>query len=202
MNQEVINQLDSWLYDPYPADMQALNYYWENIFHCEDSITKTSDVFRTFFQSFARIGVKSLKTSATQGGERQKCQIGKVGDIQEVTLLNQHDQFAGLLVLYDVEYSTNNGDKQVITLESWLAPLSHEELLNLNMSNGPQRLVGLEVSNSKLYRLGLFILFILFRLCHMFQFCYRLIIFFCRNCQLYNLRLLRVRSFFNNCRSG
>ncbi|CAH3106757.1 unnamed protein product [Pocillopora meandrina] len=148
VNQEVINQLDAWLYDPYPTDTQGLNYYWENLFHREDSITKTSDVFRTFFHAFARVGEKSLKAAASQGAKSQKCPSGRVLDIQEITLLNQHDQFGGLLVLYDVEYSTKDGDKQVVTLESWLAPLSHEELLNLNMSNGPQRLVGLEVGTS------------------------------------------------------
>ena len=148
MNQEVINQLDAWLYDAYPTDTQGLNYYWENLFHREDSITKTSDVFRTFFHAFARVGEKSLKTAASQGAKSQKCPSGRVLDTQEITLLNQHDQFGGLLVLYDVEYSTKDGDKQVVTLESWLAPLSHEELLNLNMSNGPQRLVGLEVTKT------------------------------------------------------
>lgn len=96
------------------------------------------------------MGAKSLKTNPALGSESQKCPNGAVGDIKEVTVLTQHDQFAGLLALYDVEYTTSNGGKQVVTLESWLAPLSHEELLNLNMSNGPQRLVGLEVSKLSL----------------------------------------------------
>ena len=143
MNQEVINQLDSWLYDTYPADMQGLNYYWENLFHHEDSITKTSDVFRTFFHAFARVGEKSLKVAASQGAKSQKCPRGKITDIREITLLNQHDQFGGLLVLYHVEYLTNDGGKRIVTLESWLAPLSHEELLNLNMSTDHSDLWGL-----------------------------------------------------------
>lgn len=145
VNQEVINQLDAWLYNPYPPDTPGLNYYWENIYHYEDSITKASDVFRTFFQSFVRLGAKSLKTAPPQDGESHSCRDGIVGDIKEVTVLSQHDQFGGLLALYDVEYTTSSGGKHNVTLESWLAPLSHEELLNLNMSNGPQRLVGLEV---------------------------------------------------------
>lgn len=142
--------MDAWLYDPYPPNTPGLNYYWENIYHYEDSVTKTSDVFRTFYQSFVRLGAKSLKTSPAQDGESHSCRGGIVGDIKEVTVLSQHDQFGGVLALYDAEYTTSSGDKQNVTLESWLAPLSHEELLNLNMSNGPQRLVGLEVTKASL----------------------------------------------------
>ena len=145
VNQEVINQLDSWLYEPHPADLQGLNYYWENMFHHEDSITKISDVFRTFSQSFVRMGMKSLKTQATQGSNSRMCFTGGIGHIKEVTILNQHDQLSGVLALYNIELPTSDGDKRLVTMESWMAPLSHEELLNLNMTNGPQRLVGLEV---------------------------------------------------------
>ena len=145
VNQEVINQLDSWLYGSYPADMKGINYYWENIFHHEDSITKTSDVFRTFFQSFVRIGIKNAKMKSTRGNKDHSCLTGGNGKIREVTVLNQHDQFSGVLALFDVELPSGNGATRVVTMETWMAPLSHEELLNLNMSRGPQRLVGLEV---------------------------------------------------------
>ena len=94
-----------------------------------------------------------MKTSPAQDGESHSCSDGIVGAIKEVTVLSQHDQFGGLLALYDVEYRTSNGGKQNVRLESWLAPLSHEELLNLNMSNGPQRLVGLEVTKKAYYQL-------------------------------------------------
>ena len=86
--------------------------------------------------------MKSLKT---QGNNGHNCLTGGTGNIKEVTVLNQHDQFSGVLALYDIELPAGNGDRQFVTMETWLAPLSHEELLNLNMSNGPQRLVGLEV---------------------------------------------------------
>lgn len=105
-------------------------------------------MFRTFYQSFVRIGAKSLKANPAQRSESHKCPNGTVGDIKEITILSQHDQFSGVLAVYDVEYTTSNGLKQVVTLESWLAPLSHEELLNLNTSNGPHRLVGLEVTKA------------------------------------------------------
>ncbi|XP_029185216.2 LOW QUALITY PROTEIN: xylosyltransferase 1-like [Acropora millepora] len=145
VNQEVINQLDSWLYGSYPADMKGVNYYWENIFHHEDSITKTSDVFRTFFQSFVRIGITNAKMKSTRGNKDHSCLTGGNGKIREVTVLNQHDQFSGVLALFDVELPSGKGATRVVTMETWMAPLSHEELLNLNMSRGPQRLVGLEV---------------------------------------------------------
>lgn len=133
------------MYDPYPANTQGLNYYWENMYHHEDSITKTSDVFATFYQAFVRVGLKSLKTPSVQGSHSRKCLPGGTGIIKEVTILNQHDQLGGVLALYDVDVLSSSGQKHTVTMETWLAPLSHEELLNLNMSNGPQRLVGLEV---------------------------------------------------------
>lgn len=145
VDQEVINQLDSWLYGSYPAVTKGLNYYWENMFHHDDSITKTSDVFRTFFQSFVRTGIKNAKVKSTQGNKDRNCLTGGSGKIREVTVLNQHDQFAGVLALFDVELPSAKGAARVVTMETWMAPLSHEELLNLNMSRGPQRLVGLEV---------------------------------------------------------
>ena len=133
------------MYDPFPSNTQGLNYYWENIYHHEDSITKTSDVFATFYQAFVRVGLKSLKAPSVQGSQSRKCLPGGTGIIKEVTILNQHDQLGGVLALYDVDVLGSSGQKRTVTVETWLAPLSHEELLNLNMSNGPQRLVGLEV---------------------------------------------------------
>lgn len=115
------------------------------MYHHEDSITKTSDVFATFYQAFVRVGLKSLKTPSVQGSHSRKCLPGGTGIIKEVTILNQHDQLGGVLALYDVDVLSSSGQKRTVTMETWLAPLSHEELLNLNMSNGPQRLVGLEV---------------------------------------------------------
>ena len=67
--------------------------------------------------------------------------------IKEVTYFKQQDHFGGLLVLHDVEHLSPQGTKLVYTAETWLAPLSHEELMNLNMSKGPQRLVGLQVGS-------------------------------------------------------
>lgn len=118
------------------------------MFHHEDSITKTSDVFRTFYQSFVRVGMKHLKTKAL---DSQQCLSGGNGSIKEVTVLNQHDQFSGVLALVDVELPTKYGEKRAVTMETWFAPLSHEELLNLNMSRGPQRLLGLEVRTSNFH---------------------------------------------------
>lgn len=145
VNQEVINQLDSWLFGAYPAALKGLNYYWENMFHHEDSITKASDVFRTFYHSFVRMGISNLKTKPAQDGKDPTCFTGEHGTVREVTIFNQHDQFSGVLALYDMELPSSNGETRLVTMETWMAPLSHEELLNLNMSDGPQRLVGLEV---------------------------------------------------------
>ena len=141
VNQEVINELDGWLYGEYPSDTKGLQYYWENLYHYDDNITITSDGYLTFFYSFARIATKLLSR-----GRKGNCQLHRNGPIRETTYLNQHDHLAGLLVLYDVEFMSEYGRKKTITLESWVSLNPKEELMNLNMTKGPQRLVSLDVS--------------------------------------------------------
>lgn len=115
--------------------------YWENLYHHDDTITKTTDAYLTFFYSFAR-----KATDLMSRGSKASCHLSRNGPIKEVTYFNEHDHFGGLLVLYDVEFTTIYGRKKTITVESWLSLDSHEELLNLNMTKGPQRLVSLDVS--------------------------------------------------------
>lgn len=137
----MINDLDGWLYGEYPPDTKGLHYYWENLYHQDDTLTKTSDAYRTYFYSFARIATRLLSR-----GRKGSCQLKRNGPIKEVSYLNQHDHLAGLLVLYDVEFMTEHGRKETITVESWVSMEPKEELMNLNMTKGPQRLVSLDVS--------------------------------------------------------
>ncbi|EDO36835.1 predicted protein, partial [Nematostella vectensis] len=143
VNQEVINQLDEWLYGKYPQGTPGWDYYWENLYHHEDTLTRTSDPFLSFFHSFPRVAIKRLLR-----GMQDDCQITPQG-VREVTYLNQHDHFSGVVALYEVLFETpRNGGKQRAVLESWLSPVAKEELMNLNMKNGPQRLVSLDVGTS------------------------------------------------------
>ncbi|XP_031573565.1 xylosyltransferase 1-like [Actinia tenebrosa] len=140
VNQEVINELDAWLYGEFPPNTKGLHYYWENMYHHDDNITKTSDAFLTFFYSFGRIATKQLSRD-----HEDNCELLRKGPIKEVAYFNQHDQFSGLLVLFDVEYVTKKGERKSLTVESWVSPNSFEELMNLNMTKGPERLVSLDV---------------------------------------------------------
>ena len=160
VNQEVITKLDGWLYGEYPQNTPGLRYYWENMFHHEDSLTKTSDIFRTFFHSFSRLATEKINRPTQTPGGGSSCHVTSLGTIREVTYLNQQDQLGGLLVLFDVESVSGDGAKSVHTVEAWMAPQIHEELLNLNASKGPQRLTGLQVSRSFVFavRLALFCL--------------------------------------------
>lgn len=63
MNQEVIGQLDSYLYGSYPAGTPGLRSYWENVYDEPDGIHTLSDVALTLYHSFARLGLRRVETS-------------------------------------------------------------------------------------------------------------------------------------------
>lgn len=58
VNQEVIGQLDSYLYGSYPAGTPGLRAYWENAFEEPDGLQSLSDVALTMYHAFARLGLR------------------------------------------------------------------------------------------------------------------------------------------------
>ncbi len=56
INQRIINEVDTWLYGYYEADdITSLHSYWQNAYHKEDTVSKTSDATMTMYQSFIRL---------------------------------------------------------------------------------------------------------------------------------------------------
>ena len=134
MNQKVINLLDEYLFGNLSPGTPALNTYWENFYHHLDDDRRLSDVLRTYFASFGRLGTRYVSA--------RHCQNLPVGEVKEVTYVNQDDEFRGMLVLQRVGLKGGRN----IALESWLERVDQEQIMNLNMSGGPNRLTGLQVS--------------------------------------------------------
>lgn len=69
VNQEIIGQLDYYLYGNYPAGTPGLRSYWENVYDEPDGIHSLSDVTLTLYHSFARLGLRRAETSLHTDGE-------------------------------------------------------------------------------------------------------------------------------------
>ena len=111
----------------------------------QDTISKLSDTFTSFFHSFASLGIKELNIQPSPRRHADICHFSFADKVREVHYLNQFDLFAGLLVLYDASFTTKSGEYKTISLETWLSPITMVEIMNFNMSKGPSRLIGLEV---------------------------------------------------------
>lgn len=57
VNQEIVNQLDVFLFGSVPQGMPGLKAYWENVFDEEDGIHSLSDAHLTYYHAFARLGL-------------------------------------------------------------------------------------------------------------------------------------------------
>ena len=138
MNQKVINLLDEYLFGSFPPDIPALSTYWENFYHHLDDDRKISDVLRTYFASFGRLATRYVSSTY--------CKNLPIGEVKEVTYLNQDDEFSGMMVLQDISLKGGKG----VTVETWLSRIDQEQMMNLNTSEGPSRLLGLQVSKYQL----------------------------------------------------
>lgn len=64
VNQEVISQLDAFLFGPYPSGTPGLRAYWENIYEQEtDGLSGLSDSRLSHYHAFARMGVSRAAAS-------------------------------------------------------------------------------------------------------------------------------------------
>jgi hypothetical protein len=134
VNQKVINLLDEHLFGSISTDLPGLDSYWENLYHHLDDEHRISDTLRTYFASFSRLTSRHISS--------HYCKNLPIGKYKEITYLNEDDEFSGMLVLQDISLK---GGKS-ITTETWLSRIDQEQMMNLNMTDGPNRLIGLQVS--------------------------------------------------------
>uniref|UniRef100_A0A8C5GGV6 Xylosyltransferase 1 n=1 Tax=Gouania willdenowi TaxID=441366 RepID=A0A8C5GGV6_GOUWI len=140
VSQEVINQLDAFLFGPYPPNTPGLSAYWENAYEQEaDGAAGLSDAALTHYHAFARMGLNRASapiTASLQGEpDQQSCRFVLVNLPLSVHLYFQSDQFLGLLVR---QATTNRGSGRLEVLETWVTPKEH---FTLSPSPTPNRLL-------------------------------------------------------------
>ncbi|XP_072168559.1 xylosyltransferase 2-like [Diadema setosum] len=138
INQEVINQLDTYLYGNYPLGTPGVEYYWQNSFHEEDTLTIASDGEKSVYQAFVRLMAKYINL-AIRGSDQEECRFKVMPLPFEVHYLFRQDVFQG--VVASVKAFPENGKATV--MEAWLSPQKHFRTVN---EIGPiKRLVKMEV---------------------------------------------------------
>lgn len=69
VNQEIIGQLDYYLYGNYPSGTPGLRSYWENVYDEPDGVHTLSDVALTMYHAFSRLGLRRAETSFHTAGD-------------------------------------------------------------------------------------------------------------------------------------
>uniref|UniRef100_A0A481CHM8 Xylosyltransferase 1 n=3 Tax=Sus scrofa TaxID=9823 RepID=A0A481CHM8_PIG len=118
VNQEIIGQLDYYLYGNYPAGTPGLRSYWENVYDEPDGIHSLSDVMLTLYHSFARLGLRRAEASLHAEGDNS-CRYYPMGHPASVHLYFLADRFQGFLIKH---HATNLAVSKLETLETWVMP--------------------------------------------------------------------------------
>lgn len=75
VNQEIINQLDAYLFGAYPQGTPGLNSYWENVYENTDGVASLSDVKLTYYQAFSRMGLARAAASLQGNPSDHSCRL-------------------------------------------------------------------------------------------------------------------------------
>ncbi|XP_030840763.1 xylosyltransferase 1 isoform X1 [Strongylocentrotus purpuratus] len=139
INQEVINQLETWLYGNYPVGTPAIEYYWQNSFHEQDTTTVASDAERTFYHAIVRLMAKYINIKVKGSTQEKECRFKVMPQPFQVHYIFRHDSFHGLVA--SVSGYTDNG--QSTLMEAWLSP--HKPYRVVSEIGPFKRLVSMEV---------------------------------------------------------
>nr|XP_006637236.1 PREDICTED: xylosyltransferase 1 [Lepisosteus oculatus] len=119
VNQEIVNQLDAYLFGSLPAGTPGLKAYWENIFEEPDGVHSLSDSQLTHYHAFARLGLARAATSLQGDPNDSSCRYFPMGHPVSVHLYFLSDRFQGYLVRH---HATNLATSKLETLETWVMP--------------------------------------------------------------------------------
>uniref|UniRef100_A0A3P8TW73 Xylosyltransferase 1 n=1 Tax=Amphiprion percula TaxID=161767 RepID=A0A3P8TW73_AMPPE len=125
VNQEIVNQLDAYLFGPFPQGTLALNSYWENVYDEPDGVASLSDTHLTYYHSFSRLGLARAAASLQGNPKDHSCRYFPMGHPVSVHLYFQADQFQGYLVKH---HATNLATSKLETMETWVAPKKNFKL--------------------------------------------------------------------------
>ncbi|XP_023584091.1 xylosyltransferase 1, partial [Trichechus manatus latirostris] len=118
VNQEIIGQLDYYLYGNYPAGTPGLRSYWENVYDEPDGVHSLSDVALTLYHSFSRLGLRRAEMLLHTDGENS-CRYYPMGHPVSVHLYFLADRFQGFVIKH---HATNLAVSKLETLETWVMP--------------------------------------------------------------------------------
>ncbi|KAM4829470.1 xylosyltransferase 1 [Thomomys bottae] len=121
VNQEIIGQLDYYLYGSYPAGTPGLRSYWENVYDEPEGLHSLSDVTLSLLHSFTRLGLRRAASSLHPSTDAQEnsCRYYPMGHPASVHLYFLADRFQGFLIKH---HATNLGVSKLETLETWVMP--------------------------------------------------------------------------------
>ncbi|XP_061567677.1 xylosyltransferase 1-like [Cololabis saira] len=123
VSQEIISQLDAYLFGEHAPGTPGLQAYWENVFEQEtDVLASLSDSTLTHYHAFARMGL-SRAAGSTQGHPNDNnCRYVAVSHPVSVHLYFLSDRFQGYLVRH---VATNRASTQLESMETWVTPKDH-----------------------------------------------------------------------------
>ncbi|XP_036398508.1 xylosyltransferase 1 [Megalops cyprinoides] len=119
VNQEIINQLDAFLFGSMPSTTPGLKAYWENVYDEPDGVHSLSDAQLTHYHSFARMGLVRAASSLQGDPNDSSCRYFSMGHPVSVHLYFLSDRFQGYLVRH---HATNLATSKLETLETWVMP--------------------------------------------------------------------------------
>uniref|UniRef100_A0A3Q3JZK1 Xylosyltransferase 1 n=1 Tax=Monopterus albus TaxID=43700 RepID=A0A3Q3JZK1_MONAL len=123
VSQEIISQLDSYLFGEYASGTPGLQAYWENIFEQEtDGPASLSDSTLSHYHAFARMGLSRAASSLQGHPKDNSCRYMAMSHPVSVHLYFLSDQFQGYLVHH---VATNRASTQLERLETWVTPRDH-----------------------------------------------------------------------------
>ncbi|XP_023190006.1 xylosyltransferase 1 [Xiphophorus maculatus] len=128
VNQEIVNQLDAYLFGPFPQGTLGLNSYWENVYDEPDGVASLSDTLLTYYHSFTRMGLVRAAASLQGNLNDHSCRYFPMGHPVSVHLYFHLDQFQGYLVKH---HATNLATSKLEIMETWVAPKRNFELTSL-----------------------------------------------------------------------
>ncbi|KAG8253079.1 Xylosyltransferase 2 [Homalodisca vitripennis] len=135
INQEIIFQLEEWLYGPYPSNVSSLHSYWQSVYHYQDVSPQHDDTLGTVASSLARLAARHLTNSAVH------CAVS-AGKVLEVTSYLHNDNYKGTLIKFSTQIK---GREEAVTLETWFRPQNNFTVIH---NIGPaQRLKSMVVSS-------------------------------------------------------
>ncbi|XP_026063918.1 xylosyltransferase 1 [Carassius auratus] len=119
VNQEIVNQLDAFLFGSMPQGTPGLKAYWENVFDEADGIHSLSDTHLTHYHAFARLGLARTGNSLQGDTSDNSCRYFSMGHPVSVHIYFLSDEFQGYLVRH---HATNLATSKLETLETWVMP--------------------------------------------------------------------------------